>query len=154
MQEFPKKCILHGFHEGQLFYYLGEKPNTRALSLATQKERVFPGLFVLVAEGGVLVTREEDVLRIFDVEGGELLLSEPTSRNAQVLSLGDVVLVPTLNAQQNFSGYFGFAVHTRGRFALPSLSRVEDRVFFPEQAGHSWETRHAFSGAALPILRQ
>lgn len=152
LREFPAKCLLHRFHGGRLFYYLGEERDTRVLSLATGEEQVFPGLFVLVTEGGAFATRERDTLHIFDVESGELLLSEPIPGNVQVLSLGDVVFVPTRDAQRNFSGYVGFAVGTRKRSTLPSLSQGE--VFFPERAGHTLRTRHVFPGTVLPILRK
>lgn len=151
---FPEQCILHGLGEGYVFYYAGEAVDTRALSLETQKEKVFPGNLVLVAEGGFLVTNDRGVVHVFDVETEECLLSESVPGGGQpVITFGKVILVPTQDAQRNFGRYLGFVPQDRKRFPITHLS-PGTRFFFPERSGHTWESRNSIPSTFLPILCQ
>ncbi|NSW75892.1 MAG: hypothetical protein HPY68_03800 [Candidatus Atribacteria bacterium] len=151
---FPEQCILHGLHEGYVFYYTGEAVDTRALSLETQKEKVFPGNLVLVAEDGFLVTEEKGILHVFDIETEECIFSEPVPGGVQpVITFGNVIFVPTQDAQRNFSGYLGFVPQDRKYFPIAHLSPGA-RFSFPERSGYTWESRNSIPSAFLPILYQ
>ncbi|MCX7667357.1 MAG: hypothetical protein N2Z84_00285, partial [Atribacterota bacterium] len=152
-KEFPEECILHGLQNGHVFYSLGTKPQTLVLSVATQKERTFPGTLVLVTEGGFLVTRERDVLRVFDIETEECFFSKSIPGAVPVLALRDAILIPTQDTQRNFGGYLICAAQTHTVSPIEGL-HPKTHFFFPEYSGHTRESRYVFPSQLLPILRE
>ncbi|MEN3185701.1 MAG: hypothetical protein ABDK94_00450 [Atribacterota bacterium] len=146
---FPEMCILHGLKNGYVFYYLGSHPQTMVFSIATKKEKAYPGNLVLVTEGGFLVTNDRGILRIFAPTTEECLFSEPVASAEAVLSLGEVVFVPTRDTQRNCSGYLGFDIASRKTFPVPSLS-PDTHFHLPEYHGHPGRAGILFRVGSFP----